>query len=163
MTNPQVSVETLAKLFKLSTRRIQQLAKQGVIPRAGHGQYDLVEAIQGYIDYLQAKIPSHAYRTSDVQTEKARLTKLQADKVQLELEQLKKTLIPMNDVVSAMSALVQSTKQRLLGVAKRLTPELLHQTEYDTVETLLEQAIHQALALLSEDDFNDALNPNDAS
>jgi hypothetical protein len=48
-----VSTETLAKLLMLSTDRIRQLARAGHIPRAGHGRFVLVAAVQGYIKFLK--------------------------------------------------------------------------------------------------------------
>src|SRR5690606_16399929 len=48
-----VSTENLAKLLMLSTDRIRQLARAGHIPRAGHGRFLLVTAVQGYIKFLK--------------------------------------------------------------------------------------------------------------
>lgn len=49
-----VSTESLAKLLMLSTDRIRQLARAGHIPRAGHGRYPLVGAVQGYFRFRNA-------------------------------------------------------------------------------------------------------------
>jgi hypothetical protein len=48
-----VSTESLAKLLMLSTDRIRQLARAGHIPRAGHGRFNLVAAVQGYVKFLK--------------------------------------------------------------------------------------------------------------
>lgn len=48
-----VSTESLAKLLMLSTDRIRQLSRAGHIPRAGHGRFVLVAAVQGYIRFLK--------------------------------------------------------------------------------------------------------------
>lgn len=49
-----VSVDVLAKLLGLTTRRIQQLAADGVIPKGGvRGEYVLAGSVRGYINYLQ--------------------------------------------------------------------------------------------------------------
>ena len=47
------SVAKLAELLNLSPRRLQQLAKQGVIPKDVRGEYELVGAVRGYSQYLQ--------------------------------------------------------------------------------------------------------------
>jgi hypothetical protein len=47
-------VETIAKLLDLTPRRVQQLSAEGVIPRVGHGKYELVSSVRGYIRYLKA-------------------------------------------------------------------------------------------------------------
>ena len=56
---PPVSVGVLAKLFDVTERRIQQLAKQGVISKTDHGKYDLLTATREYIRYL------HGLRSSE--------------------------------------------------------------------------------------------------
>ena len=45
--------ETIARLFNLSERRIEQLVQKKVIPKAGRGLFDLASTVQAYILYLQ--------------------------------------------------------------------------------------------------------------
>jgi hypothetical protein len=47
------SIAVIAKLLDLSERRIQQLGREGVIPKPERGQYDLVGAVRGYVNYLR--------------------------------------------------------------------------------------------------------------
>lgn len=42
-----------ANLFNITVRRIQQLAKDGIIPKSGRGRYPLIGAVKGYVGYLQ--------------------------------------------------------------------------------------------------------------
>jgi len=48
-----VRAANLARLLSLSERRLQQLAREGVLPRAGRGVYPFAESIRAYVDYLQ--------------------------------------------------------------------------------------------------------------
>lgn len=48
-----VKVEALARLLNLTPRRVQQLAREGVIPKSGRGLYPFVPAIRAYMEYLQ--------------------------------------------------------------------------------------------------------------
>jgi phage terminase Nu1 subunit (DNA packaging protein) len=43
----------MAKLLDLTPQRVQQLANSGVIPKAGHGKYDLIYSVQSYIRHLR--------------------------------------------------------------------------------------------------------------
>lgn len=52
---PTYPVATIADLLMVSERRVQQLAKEGVIPKAERGRYELVPTVQGYIRYLQER------------------------------------------------------------------------------------------------------------
>lgn len=45
--------ETIANICNISSRRVEQLAKKRIIPKAGRGVYDLGQAVSAYIRYLQ--------------------------------------------------------------------------------------------------------------
>ena len=48
-------IAVIAKLLDLSERRVQQLSREGVIPKATRGQYDLVGSVRGYVRYLRSR------------------------------------------------------------------------------------------------------------
>ncbi len=56
--------ETIATLLNISERRIEQLVKQKVIPKAGRGVFDLGPTVQAYVRYLQG-LCSGAIKTSE--------------------------------------------------------------------------------------------------
>ena len=45
--------ETIANLLNISERRVDQLAKKKIIPKAGRGVFDLGPTVQAYVRYLQ--------------------------------------------------------------------------------------------------------------
>ena len=45
--------ETIAGICNISERRVEQLAKKRIIPKAGRGVFDLGQAVSAYIRYLQ--------------------------------------------------------------------------------------------------------------
>ena len=47
------STDIIANLLNLSERRVEQLTKKKIIPKAGRGVYDLGSTVQSYIRYLQ--------------------------------------------------------------------------------------------------------------
>ena len=47
------SKETIANLLNVSERRIEQLVRQRIIPKAGRGVFDLGPTVQAYVRYLQ--------------------------------------------------------------------------------------------------------------
>ena len=51
-----VAVDVVAGLFGLTPRRIQQLAKEGVLPKAERGRYNLAACVRFYVAHLQAKL-----------------------------------------------------------------------------------------------------------
>ena len=54
-------VATIAKLLLLTERRVQQLTREGVLPRADRGRYELAPVVQAYVRYLRDRmLPSEA-------------------------------------------------------------------------------------------------------
>lgn len=43
----------IARLLNITERRLQQLAREGIIPKADRGQYPLAGCVRGYVTYLQ--------------------------------------------------------------------------------------------------------------
>jgi phage terminase Nu1 subunit (DNA packaging protein) len=136
MSMPSFPVETIAKLFNLTPRRIQQLAKEKIIPKADRGKYDLVGSVQGYIRYLQDTTEGKK-ETADVKHERGRLLKAQADKTELEVETMKASLIPVEEVEMEWSALVTIFRSRLLAIPSRGAVLALSSKEVHVIENIL--------------------------
>ena len=48
----KISLTAISQLLKLTERRIQQLAKDGIVPKADRGEYDMIPVVHAYIDYF---------------------------------------------------------------------------------------------------------------
>jgi len=51
-----MKIKEISEYIGISPRRIQQLAREGMIPREGRGEYDLKAVVQGYISYLKVQL-----------------------------------------------------------------------------------------------------------
>ena len=139
----------IARLLDLSERRVQQLAHEGVIPKAERGAYDLVGAVRGYVRYLRDLIQKAAGGVSDLPTERTRLVKAKADLAELEACQRRGELVPVADTVLAWTAVTARLRTRLLALPDKLAP-LVHDAQSPAaVRALLRSAIHDALADLA--------------
>jgi len=49
----EVTVDILTEVFGVTKRRIQELAKEGVVKKASHGKYLLWESVKNYILFLK--------------------------------------------------------------------------------------------------------------
>jgi phage terminase Nu1 subunit (DNA packaging protein) len=102
-------VAVISKLLDLTPRRVQQLASEGVIPRAEKGRYELVPAVRGYIRYLRDRaigagvLPEDAARAS-----RARLIKAQAEAQEMENEKVRGELLPLEIVGRAWAEMATS-------------------------------------------------------
>ena len=88
--------------------------------------------------------------------EKARLDKLKADKVQIEIDVLKETLIPIERVEQSWSKLVSAFRSKILAMPSKLSPRVCAVKEIKEVEKILKAEVNEALTELSE--FDGGLN-----
>jgi phage terminase Nu1 subunit (DNA packaging protein) len=154
MSNPTVSLATLAKLFNLTERRIQQLARDGIIPKPEKsGRYDLIGCVQGYVKYLQDRASGRTeIEPQDTYIERARLLKAQADKTELEVKAMNGELIAADEVESLWSGLVASFRARLLALPVRCAHKVMSLKTYQEIESVLRAHVFEALSELSRYD-----------
>jgi len=113
--SPTYPLKTIAKLLKLTERRVQQLAKSGIIPRAAHGRYDLVASVQGYIHYLQERAagPATVAGAIDYHVEKARKTRAEADIAEMDAAKRKGEAIDAAEVKRAWMLILGEVRANL--------------------------------------------------
>ena len=99
------NIQAIAKLLKLSERRIQQLAKENVIPKAERGKYDLVNSVNGYIDYLKSKAGGE-FKVEEVLKNKNKLLKAKAELAEIDKMKASGELIPKGEVKKSWLELV---------------------------------------------------------
>lgn len=145
-------VATIAKLLMLTERRVQQLAAEGVIPRAEKGRYELAPAVQGYIKFLHDRMHGNNSQVADLDyhAEKARKTKAEADLVELTAAKRKGELIEAADVDREAQAVMLQIRARMLAVPDRVTPRVVGETDERAVKAAIADEIEQALTALSE-------------
>lgn len=127
-TTPFYPASTIAKLFNLTERRVQQLAKENIIPKTERGKYDLINSVRSYVKYLQDRAVGRGdgnYNDeTDIKLERKRLIKAQADKTESETKKLRGELISFDlveDVLNEIAVLYGSSVDALPG---RLANEL---------------------------------------
>lgn len=151
------SVETIAKLLDMTTRRVQQLATEGVVPKPEKkGQYEIVPCVVGYIRHLRGMLNGEA---GDLMAEKMRLTRAQADKTEIETARIKGELVSLADAERGWSALVGAFRAKLLSLPPRAAIALLNKATEPDAERILTDMVYEALAELSNwkpDDEDDA-------
>lgn len=152
MSTPTYPVATIAKLFNLSERRVQQLANDGIIPKPVKGKYELVPSVMGYIKYLQERASGREILSTDAHLERARLLKAQADKTELEVKAMNGELIAAEQVEILWSGLVSAFRSRMLGLPVRCANLVMSMDSYQEIEGCLRSHIYEALEELSHYD-----------
>ena len=163
MSTTAYPVGTIAKLFNLTERRVQQLAKDTIIPKPEKGKYDLVGCVRGYIKYLQERAVGKEVIPVDAHLERTRLLKAQADKAELEVKTLLGTLVAAEEVEIIWSGLIARFRSRMLAIPTRAAHALLSLKEFHDMEQHLKEMIHSALDELSRYDPNDILTVEEGS
>jgi len=142
-----VDVQSLAALFECDPKTVQNLAKNGEIPKAAHGEYLLWPSVQGYIRYLKSL---NARKTKSESAERLRLTRAQADKIELELAVTSGRLVDVAGFETALEASIVSAKTSLRQSARKIKESILetHGVEIDI--KCITRHIDTALARLAE-------------
>ena len=152
MANATIPVATLARLFNLTERRIQQMARDGIIPKPETGKYDLIGCTRAYIKYLQERATGRDIEPQDAYLERARLLKAQADKIELEVKSMNGEVVPSDQVELLWSGLVASFRLRMLAMPSRCALRVMNLKTYPEVEQCLKEHVYEALIELSRYD-----------
>ena len=153
-------VAVIARFLNLTERRVQQLARDGIIPKPEKGKYDLVGCVQGYIGYLQARAFGKDTGTVDMYAERGRLLRLQADRAQMELDMMRARLISADEAEELWASLLATFRARMLAVPTRAAHLVLHLKEFIAIEQQLRDLVRDALTELARYDPKQHSRPN---
>jgi phage terminase Nu1 subunit (DNA packaging protein) len=151
MTYPSYPVSSIAKLFDLTNRRVQQLAAEGIIPKSIKGNYELVGSVKGYIRYLRSNKEDSK---SSISVERARLLKMQADNLEQDMKFRNKTLLAREEVKKEWISILGRCRSALLAIPNRLAYQVNAASTPAESAILMKNAIYEALAELAEDNPN---------
>lgn len=154
------TADQLGALLDISGRRVRELAAEGVFPRAG-GRYAVLPCVHAYIADLRTRErskpgpdPQVIAAALDGRQQRARLAKLQADRVELEIQRERGRLVPADLNEVKYVELLTALRNRILGVPSEAKGAIPHLT-VDEVETL-EGLIVVALEEVADGDEDDA-------
>lgn len=148
-------VSTIAKLFGLSERRVQQLARDGIIPKPEKNQYELVGSVRAYINYLQQRAFGQGVSPQDTHLERARLLKAQADMAEIELAERTGALVTVERVQTDWLAMITACRAKLLGIPTKTAYQISNLSDTHEIEKFLKRTIHEALTELAAYESDD--------
>lgn len=154
------SLDTISKLLDLTPRRVQQLSKEGVIPKSERGRYELVPAVRGYIRYLKERSINPGVVSFD--EVRARKTAAEAEMAELELLEKKGDLLPMQQVVDTWLDMVAACRTKMLSMPAKLAPVVAVEEAPAVCKQIIEEQIIEALdeiaSYITGDEEEDAAN-----
>jgi hypothetical protein len=154
-----VDVKKLATMMNVTPRRVQQLASDSGLPRAGKGMYDAGKCLLWYIRYLQDLLDKKAVATGDgaysgLKDERARSLRADAELKEIELAEKRGTLVRIEQVKKIFVDLVHMTKARIMATPPRIAPEVLGESSRVMVQAIVEKQLKEALNHLADDGSN---------
>ena len=152
-TNLQGSA-IIAKLFNLTDRRVQQLAKDGIIPAAQQKPYkfDLLPTVQAYIKYLSDKANGKEAKSTDAVQAEADKLRAEADLKQskakiadMQLKELEGKMHRSEDVEAMTSDLVFTIRSMIMALPGRLAMDVVQVASAAEASALIRSECHKIL------------------
>jgi len=151
--HPTYPVTTIAKLLMISERRVQQLTKEGVIPKAERGRYELAPAVQGYIRFLSERnLQIQDSHDIDVNAEKAKKLRAEAEIAQIEAEKAKKGVVGIKQVEKTLTNTFIELKAGLRNIPRRVANTLVGETSEARIKSVILDEVDQTLEVLAQYD-----------
>lgn len=146
---------TLAKLFDCSDRNIRDLAKRNLVVKVGPGRYDLGKSVQSYVKHLRGMAAGHKSGDDDLVAERARLTRRQAEEIEMRLALKRGEAIEIDQVAPALERIVRSVQLSLLAVSAKAAGKMPHLTRQDIAQ--FDALVRDALAEASAEKLGEAV------
>jgi len=152
----EVTEVELAEYLGLSTRRIRQLFKEGVVVKSQRGRYDLKGSVLGYINSIRQQD-----RKKDVDLEKLKISReaeslmherLKKRKTELVVLEMEKKLHRSEDVEYFWNSMVLAAKSRLTSIPVKCAPLLLGIEDRKEIQAILKREISDVLNELANYD-----------
>lgn len=146
------SLQDLARLLKRDPRTINRYAdpKDRIhikgFANEGHGKYDIVKCTHALLDDYERRLSDSQSGFKDA---KEFNYKLDAQKKELELAELKKELIRVDEAAGFLDKIITITKSKLPTTRKTLMPKLLIAKDDKAVLKILEHRDNDLLNELS--------------
>lgn len=154
----EVTEVELAEYLGLSTRRIRQLNKEGVVIKSQKGKYDLKKSVLGYINLLR-----QAENKKDVDLEKLKISqaaetlmheRLKKRKTELQVLQIEKKLHAQEDVEFFWNSMIAAAKAKITAIPVKCAPVLVGLEDRKEVQAILRREIELAMNELADYDID---------
>lgn len=153
-----VDSKTIAALFSMTDRRVQQLTKEGIITATKEGnanRYDLLPTIQKYIKYLSDKANGKELSKKDSENEdrkleaEADLKRSKADMAALQLKELEGKMHRSEDVEALTLDLVFTVRSMLVALPGRLAVDVVGAKTASEASEIIREEVYKVLEELS--------------
>ena len=146
------TIKEVAEHLDLTSVRIHDLFNENVLMKSGKsGGQDVDDCRVRYIRYLRGLARGKNTNSGDLNEERTRLTKAQADRAELELQEKEGDLISSDVIKTIWSDYVSNVRSKLLALPSKLGHLTQAAESYGDAETIIKEAVYECLEELSED------------
>lgn len=165
-STPSVSVPAacsagaLAELLGVTERTIVARRQDGRLPKTEAGQIDLRKVVQAGMAALAAQQAANAKGEAaggDLDSFRARESRLRGDKLELINAQLRADLVPAEEMEAVVGAAFDAVRQKVLAVPAAYGPRLATLSDPTEVRELLTKGLHDALGDLAGEEVIEAV------
>ncbi|HEY4370500.1 MAG TPA: terminase small subunit [Burkholderiales bacterium] len=142
-----VSESELAALVGVSARMIRKYVEQGILERAAPAKYSLGAS-------LRALIENAADNSSELQRERTRKVRADANRAELAYAQAKKLVAPIEDMEAAMRNAFATIRTNMLAVPARVVNLIIRCDDESRVKEILRKEISAALGAVAETEID---------
>jgi len=140
-----INKSELAQILGLSVRRINQLVKENVLKKEISGKFNTADTLETYYKFK--------FKTDEDLTyehEHALLERAKREKAEIELAQLKNSLLYASDVEQLMKNIIQTFNTKTLSIPQKCAPKILGQTNLPVITEIIKREICSALTELAQ-------------
>ena len=146
------TIKEVAEHLDLTTKRMHELFNENILIKTGKsGGQDKDDCRVRYIRYLRVLARGKNTNSGDLNEERTRLTKAQADRAELELLEKEADLISSDTIKTVWSDYVSNVRSKLLALPSKLGHHTQAAETYAEAEAIIKEAVYECLEELSED------------
>lgn len=149
-----VNTDYLAKIFGVTSRYVNHLAKEGVLERRAPGRWPLETNVIKYIEFLRSGKSDPEGQESKSKSiyweERAKHEAAKREMAELQLAKLKNQMHDAATVELVMTDMLTTFKNRLLALPQKVSPKIIGLKSIAEVNDVLASEINEALTELSD-------------
>ena len=140
------TLSEVAAHLQMDVGSLSKMIDKGIVTKQGRSQYDLDTVRKEYILHIR-EVAAGRFKAGelDLQAERARLAKEQADAKEMENAVERGDLVYIEDVAKQVEGQMTKVRTKLLAIPTKFAPELHAMATAREVQLALEQAITEAL------------------
>lgn len=154
----EVSTDQLAGCLGVTPRRVQSMAKQGILVKVRRGVYSLEQSVQGYLFYkLETLEQSQEEKSLDEIRAAHETWKMR--KTQIAVRLMEGKVHRAEDVERLWTQCAAAVRSRLLGIPIKVSPEVAGIEDAGEIQKILQREVAEALNELVSYDPADYADP----